>query len=73
MREVRYNGQVAALIIDGTWHYKFPDATDWKSKLDQAEEIFTELPKPNGRVFDMNSRERALISFVDTGITDEDL
>ncbi|MBC6994895.1 hypothetical protein QWY85_13910 [Neolewinella lacunae] len=73
MREVRHNGQIAALIIGEEWFYEFPEGTDLGAKLDQAEQIYVKLPEPNGRVFDATEQEKARIRFVDAGLTRDEL
>jgi hypothetical protein len=73
MREVRYNGHVAALIIDDEWCYEFPEGTDLGAKLDQANQVFVKLPLPKGRIMDATEQEKNQIRFVDVGLTRDEV
>ncbi len=70
---IKYNGSKAALVIDGEYHYVFPKGTNVKKKIDQAEAIFCELPKPNGRIIEMNDREKQNLRSFDEGDTYDEM
>lgn len=69
---LQYNGNKAAVVINGNYIYEFVSKEEAKSKIDQAEKIFVAYPH-RGQELDMSVAVKQQLKVKDDGYSYDEL